>query len=219
MASPRESPRDGEEEPAHRMTPARLFMAWRSIQVGGACRGAPVRRHPSKSPHTPTPAAGTLPDGVPALEQLHGMNASEETLAGAAGQVCCLVFAIQYLVLSFVHSHQLLEDSRYVNAADAPRPHESLALRWVRVIDAAAALGMSAYLVGLYLQLRSKSINSAGAKNSLLRLFAATSLVYVVASFIDFAQCMQVGRAFFHPPCPYFLVRPTSSSESARLPC
>ena len=125
--------------------------------------------------------------------QLHSINASEESLAGAAGQICCLVFAIQQLVFSFVHSHQLLDDSRYVNAADVPRPHESLAFRWVRVIDTAAALGMSAYLAVLYLKLRSKSVDGAGGRLSLVRLLAATSLVYVVASFIDFAQCVQAG--------------------------
>lgn len=139
---------------------------------------------------------------MPAPHQLRGMSASEETLTGPAGQICCLVFAVQHLVLSFVHSHQLREDSRFVNAADAPRPHESLALRWVRVIDTATALGMGAYLALLFLKLRCNGIDSAGAKRSLLRSLTATCLVYVAASFVDFAQCMQVGRVSSPPPVP-----------------
>ncbi len=49
----------GADAPAHRMTPARVYMAWHSMQVGGACRGARMLQIPRT--HPPRCRAGRTP--------------------------------------------------------------------------------------------------------------------------------------------------------------
>ena len=126
---------------------------------------------------------------VNACLSLKGRDAITIALAGAAGQFLVLFFGLQVFVFAGIHAHQLLMDARYVNAALAPQPHESLTLRVVRVIDFLVCLVWSSFLLSLFLRLRRKEISSIDGRRLLLGSFRYGIFAYTLGTFVDFAQC------------------------------
>ena len=90
---------------------------------------------------------------------LQGPSAVDSALACDSGQACLLVFGAQKIVFAGVHTGQLLSVARFVLCPDRPLPHESLTLRWVRVLDMLCSLGLGLSLARLSMRLRRKAIS------------------------------------------------------------
>ena len=133
------------------------------------------------------------------IQRLKGQDALDSKLACESGQACIFFFGMQNIIFTFIHSHQLFMDTRFVNAPDKPEPHDSRRLRWVRVIDAFVSLTLSIFLAGLSYGLRNKQITGTSARNLLLGFFSIAVCVYVAGTFVDFAQCyFQAGGIGTH---------------------
>jgi len=126
---------------------------------------------------------------VNACRSLKGRDAITIALAGGTGQFLVLFFGLQTLVFMCIHAHQLLMDTRYVNAAHAPQPHESLTLRVVRVVDFLVCLVWSSFLGWLFQRLRQRAISSVDGRRLLLASFRCGVYVYTLGTMVDFAQC------------------------------
>ena len=121
-------------------------------------------------------------------------DALETALSSDAGQACLVVFALQTFVFTCIHMHQLLGSERFVNAPGRPLPHESMTLRWVRVIDCLCSGGWSFFLLWLSRQLRQKRMLGAHGKYLLLFAMNNLAIIYTVAALVDFGQChLQAG--------------------------
>ena len=126
---------------------------------------------------------------VNACRSLKGPDAMTRALSGETGQFLVLFFGLQTFVFMCIHAHQLLMDTRYVNAPSAPQPHESLTLRVVRVIDLLVCLVWSSFLCWLFQRLRHKEITALDGRRLLLLSFRSAVGVYALGTLVDFAQC------------------------------
>ena len=126
---------------------------------------------------------------VNACRSLKGQDAITIALSGATGQSLVLFFALQTFVFMGIHAHQLLMETRYVNAASALQPHESLTLRVVRVIDFFVCLVWGSFLGWLSLRLWQRKISSVDGRRLLLASFRCGVYVYTLVTLVDFAQC------------------------------
>ena len=134
-----------------------------------------------------------------ACRSLKGRDAITRALSGGTGQFLVLFFGLQVFGFAGIHAHQLLMDTRYVNAAHAPRPHESLTLRVVRVIDFLVCLVWSSFLGWLFLRLRRQEITALDGRRLLLASFRRVVCVYALGTMVDFAQChFQAGGIGAH---------------------
>jgi hypothetical protein len=136
---------------------------------------------------------------VNACRSLKGRDAITRALSRGTGQFLVLFFGLQVFGFAGIHAHQLLMDTRYVNAAHAPRPHESLTLRVVRVIDFLVCLVWSSFLGWLFLRLRRQEITALDGRRLLLASFRRVVCVYALGTMVDFAQChFQAGGIGAH---------------------
>jgi len=136
---------------------------------------------------------------VNACRSLKGPDAITLALSGWTGQFLVLFFGLQTFVCTGIHAHQLLMDTRYVNAPNAPQPHASLTLRAVRVIDFLVALVWSSFLGCLFQRLRRKRITALNGRRLLLASMRSVVGVYALGTLVDFAQChFQAGGIGSH---------------------
>ena len=124
---------------------------------------------------------------------MQGPSAVDSALACHSGQACLLVFGAQKIVFAVVHTGQLLSVARFVSCPDQPLPHESLTLRWVRVLDILCSLGLGLSLARLSMRLRRKAISGCSGRKVLLQTIACVSAAYVVGALADYAQCHYQG--------------------------
>jgi len=111
--------------------------------------------------------------------------------ADVAGQGCLLVFALNLFVFSYVHPLQLGTDARFVYAADVALPHESHTVRFVRVLDLIAVLGMGIACVGMVWALHTKRMTPV--RGVIAGLFCQ-AVAYLMGGGVDFLQChVQAG--------------------------
>lgn len=123
----------------------------------------------------------------------------DAALAAGSGQACLAVFAVQTFVFSVIHAGQLFADTRFVNFADSPGPHDSLTFRWVRLIDVVCSMFWGIFMLALVRALSTEAITGARGRELLLGSLAKVSYVYVVGSVIDFFQChFQAGGIGSH---------------------
>lgn len=161
---------------------------------------SPSRRGcgPSESGHDPAhrqPWASNLRGYVKSLKR----DPLDAALAAGSGQACLFLFAMQTFVFSIIHAGQLLAETRFVNAANSPLPHDSLTLRWVRVIDTVCSMLWGVFMLSLVRSLSFKAITGARGRELLLGSLAKMSYIYVVGSVIDFSQCQfQAGGIGSH---------------------
>ena len=136
---------------------------------------------------------------INACRTLKGRDAITRALAGAAGQFLVLFFGMQIFVFAGIHAHQLLMDTRFVNAQHAPQPHESLTLRVVRLLDFLVSLVWSVFLGWLFLRLRQKKVTALDGRRLLLLSLRGVVCVYTMGTVMDFAQChFQAGGIGAH---------------------
>jgi hypothetical protein len=130
---------------------------------------------------------------------LKGRDSLVTALSCSTGQICVLFFGLLTFGFSGIHTHQLLLDTRFVNAKDSAGPHSARTLRWVRVMDVLVCLVWSFFLIWLVLRLRSQKVTGLVGRKQLLDSFRCAVCVYTMGTLIDFAQChFQAGGIGTH---------------------
>lgn len=125
----------------------------------------------------------------------HGETAE----AYAAGQACLFLFSVNMMVIAVGHWGQLATDERFVYAPDAPRPHKSETLRFVRVLDFVVVTCWSVVLAILAFSLHAKCITPAHGRRAVMCTMSMAVLIYLMGAAVDYLQChFQAGGIGSH---------------------